>query len=146
MSLLEDIKNDIILLRKAKSKFALSIVTTLYGEAAMVGKSKGNRESTDAEVVQVVKKFIKNIQETMINPKVKLSEAQIYDMEYEVEVLLKYMPQQLTTGELTILITKLISDECYSLPKDMGKVMKHLSDNYAGKFDGKVASDMIKRM
>jgi len=144
MSLLINIKNDIMLLRKAKSKFALSIVTTLCGEAAMVGKSKGNRESTDAEVVQVVKKFIKNIQETML--KVKLSESQIYDMEYEVEILSKYLPEQLTADELTTLITKLISDECYSLPKDMGKVMKHLSIEYAGRFDGKVASDIIKRM
>ena len=144
MSLLETIKNDITLLRKAKSKFALSIVTTLYGEASMVGKSNGNRESTDAEVVQVVKKFIKNIQETLV--KVKLSEEKIYDMEYEVEILSKYLPQQLTAEELTVLITQLISDKCYSLPKDMGKVMKHLSTEYAGRFDGRVASDIIKRM
>lgn len=144
MSLLEIIKNDITLLRKAKSRFALSIVTTLYGEASMVGKSNGNRESTDAEVVQIIKKFIKNIQETLT--KVKLSEARIYDMEHEVEILLKYLPEQLTANKLTVLITQLISDECYSLPKDMGKVMKHLSIEYAGRFDGKVASDIIKRM
>ena len=67
-------------------------------------------------------------------------------MEYEVEILSKYLPQQLTAEELTVLITQLISDKCYSLPKDMGKVMKHLSTEYAGRFDGRVASDIIKRM
>lgn len=147
MSKLEEIKSDITLLRKARSKFALSIVTTLYGEAAMVGKSKGNRESTDAEVVKMVGEFIKNIQKTLSNEKVKLSEGQIYDMEYEIDVLSKYMPQQLTAEELTTIITQLISiDKHYSLPKDMGKVMKYLSTEYAGRFDGKVASDLIKRM
>lgn len=133
-----------MLLRKAKSKFALSIVVTLCGEAAMVGKSDGNRESTDAEVVQVVKKFIKNIQETML--KVKLSEEQIYDMEYEVEILSKYLPQQLTEAEIKIIICKTISKHSYALPKDMGKVMKYLTTEYAGKIDGKVASNMLKRM
>lgn len=146
MSKLTDMKNDIMLLRKAKSKLALSIVTTLCGEAAMIGKSKGNRESTDIEVVQVVKKFIKNIQETMINPKVELSESQAYDMEYEIEVLSKYLPQQLTEAEIKTIICKAISKYSYALPRDMGKVMKHLSTEYAGRFDGKVASDIIKRM
>ena len=147
MSLLETIKNDTTLLRKAKSKFALSIVTTLYGEAAMVGKGNGNRESTDAEVVKVVNEFIKNIQKTIVNPKVKLSETQIYNMEHEVEILSKYLPPQLTADELTAIITQLTSiDKCYSLPKDMGKIMKYLSTEYAGRFNGKVASDIIKRM
>jgi hypothetical protein len=58
---MEQIKAKQIAARKSGSADA-GLLTTLLGEAAMVGKNAG-RETTDQEVVAVVKKFVKNIDE-----------------------------------------------------------------------------------
>jgi len=61
MTLMEQIKTAQVTARKTGAQEA-SLLTTLLGEAAMVGKN-ANRETTDQEVVAVVKKFVKNIDE-----------------------------------------------------------------------------------
>ena len=63
MSLIIEIKSAQLAARKARDSFTASSLTTLIGEAEMVGKNAG-REVTDAEVVAVLKKFVKNIDET----------------------------------------------------------------------------------
>jgi hypothetical protein len=60
MSLIQTIKADQVQARKARSASA-SILTTLIGEAEMIGKNAGDRESTDEEVIAIIKKFIKNL-------------------------------------------------------------------------------------
>ena len=64
MTLLSKIRADLFTLRKeGESKNAISLLTTLYSEAANVGLNDFKRETTDAEVIAVIKKFIKNIDE-----------------------------------------------------------------------------------
>ena len=58
--LLNKIKADQLAARKAKDGLATALLTTLIGDAEMVGKNAG-RLVTDEEVVAVIKKFIKNI-------------------------------------------------------------------------------------
>ena len=57
--LLAEIKAKQINARKARLSTA-TLLTTLIGEAEMVGKNQG-REVTDSEVLAMIKKFIKNI-------------------------------------------------------------------------------------
>lgn len=64
MTLIQQIKDKQIAARKSGDSLA-SLYTTLLGEASIIGKNAGNRETTDVEVVAVVKKFIKNIDETV---------------------------------------------------------------------------------
>ena len=63
MSLIQTIKTAQVAARKARDPSA-SLLTTLIGEAEMVGKNAG-REVTDQEVVATIKKFIKGIDETL---------------------------------------------------------------------------------
>ena len=64
MSLIEKIKSDHLAYRKLRDTTATTFLSTLIGEAEMIGKSGGNREVTNQEVIALVKKFIKNINET----------------------------------------------------------------------------------
>ena len=66
MSLIQDIKSASLVARKARETKKAESLITLYSEASMIGKNDGNRESTDAETIAVIKKFIKNIDETNI--------------------------------------------------------------------------------
>jgi len=65
MSLLAQLKKDSMLARKAADSVRATLLSTLIGEAEMVGKNAGNRESTDDEVQQTIRKFLKNNQEAL---------------------------------------------------------------------------------
>lgn len=136
MSLLQKLKNDQLSLRKLKNSKDALILTTLIGEASIIGKNNGNRESTDSEVITVIKKFIKNIEETLkIVPDHEKSL-------YEKDILTKYLPEQLTNIELEDIVLKLKTENNFK----MGDIMKYLKENFEGRYDGKNASQLIKKI
>ena len=140
MTLLQQIKKDQLKCRRAHVTHQAETLTTLYSEAAMIGKDDGNRETTDAEVVAVAKKFIKNIDETL---KVCTADRK-HGLMAERRLIEIYLPQQLSEGELKALIRDIVEAKSLNLPKDMGMVMKHLKEHYNGQYDGKTASDIIR--
>jgi len=144
MSLFLQIKKDQLHARKNNKTVEATLLTTLIGEAAMIGKNDGNRESTDEEVIAVVKKFIKNNKELMdiVNP-----ESNGYtDAKFENEFLTQYIPLQMTEEELRETVQLRIRTLDEITPKLMGTVMKWLKDNYVGQYDGALASKVVKEL
>ncbi len=132
MTLIAQIKEKQINARKSGSKEA-SLLTTLLGEAAAVGKNAGNRETTDAEVVAVVKKFIKNIDETISALSSRNQDSSAFVA--EKKVLEEFLPKQLSEDEL-----KKIAAGRSSMPD----FMKYLKEQFNGQYDGKLASSVAK--
>lgn len=132
MTLMDNIKARQLAARKAGDSAQASLLTTLVGEAAMVGKNAG-RETSDQEVVAVVKKFIKNIDETISALQAR---GQPFD-QYSAEraILEQFLPVQMSEDTLQTLAKS---------QKDMPSFMKHLKENYAGQYDGKMASTVAK--
>jgi len=131
MTLMEQIKAKQVQARKSGSIEA-SLLTTLLGEAAMVGKNAG-RETNDAEVVAVVKKFVKNIDETVTALTSRGQDAATFVAERTV--LEQFLPIQLSENALI---------EVAKCQPNMPAFMKHLKENFAGKYDGKLASTVAK--
>lgn len=163
MSLVQQIKNDILASRKASESQKVIRLSTFLAEAEAVGKNKGNRESTDAEVIAVAKKFINNLNEIelrLIERKTNESiaeqadlklidsdvEEKIADIMVERGLYEKYIPQQLTEAELRDLIGLLVSKEEVKTPKLMGNIMKYLKTYHDGNYDGKSASELCKQI
>lgn len=136
MSLMSAIKEKQLNARKSGATVEARLLTTLLGEASAVGKNDGNRESTDAEVVAVVKKFIKNIKETIAAQAAAGMPADAYLAE-ELSILEEFLPKQLSELELSA-----ISDNFKTMPE----FMKFLKDNHAGCYDGKMASMIAKQV
>lgn len=140
MSLLENIRQKSIEARKAKDAAAASLLVTLLSEAAMVGKN-ANRETTDAETMAIVKKFIKNNDETIS----RISDpTAIAALTAENAIMQQFLPAQLSGDELSSIVSGLIAETGSSTAKDMGRVMKLLKERYDGSYDSKIASDLIK--
>lgn len=135
MSLLSVIRNDLDSARREKNQRLLTVLTTLYSEAAMVGKTKRNAESTDEEVISVVRKFKVGIEEI---EKIKGSNENIV---FEKELYTKYLPTLLTTEELTNIIEQLASEV---EEKNMGVLMGKLKSLFPGRYDGALASKLVK--
>ena len=64
--------------------------------------------------------------------------------EKELAALLGFLPPQLERAELEELVTKVIAECDAHDAKDMGKVMKALASQVAGRADGKVVSELVR--
>ena len=142
---IEQIKSDQLAARKARNSENVAFYSTLLSEIASVGK-KQNRESTDAEAIDVVKKFLKGVNESIshfqkyqddVSVKEKLETAQ-----KEKALLEKLLPKMLTAEEIVeIVISKY---KAMGIVK-MGDVMKELKKDYGSSVDGAIASKAIKQ-
>ncbi len=65
--------------------------------------------------------------------------------EEELSVLLSFLPAQLTPEELEAEVARIIAQVGASTPKDMGKVMKTAMAELAGRADGKVVQEIVRR-
>ena len=64
----------------------------------------------------------------------------------EIEVIERFLPQQLSAAELKEIIAKIIAETGASSPADMGKVMGAATKQLAGKADGKAISGVVKEL
>lgn len=147
MTLINTIKHDQLEARKAKETIKIDLLTTLYSEAVMVGKnSTPPRDTTDAEVITMVKKFLKNTNEFLTLAGDRRDGDRVEVLTQEIELLQRYLPKQLTEDELHHIITSYADSNGIALPKGTGLIMKYLKDNYGGLYDGAIASNFIKQL
>ena len=142
--LIDDVRADRIGALRAKDGLRKDLLGTLIGEATKV-----NKNPSDAEFVAVVKKFINNANEC-IRYSDRLPDVKSYidAREAEIAILNGYLPKQLSTVELTVLVHQYIK-----VTRDAGEgqvelkdVMKFLKENYAGLYDGAVAAKITKEL
>jgi uncharacterized protein YqeY len=64
----------------------------------------------------------------------------------EIEVIERYLPEQLSAEDLEAEVKKIIEQTGASSMKDMGKVMGMASKQMAGRADGKAISQVVKSL
>ena len=145
MSLLLEIKAAQLAARKNKFS-SVSILTTLMSEAEMIGKNDGNRQTSDAEVVAVIQKFIKNINEVL--RLTKPGDAAHQTATFELSVISDYLPSQLTEEDIRaeIQIMRDVFKDDPAGPKswNVGAIMTYFKANFPGRYDGKALSSIAK--
>lgn len=142
MSLIENIKSDILTAKKAKESVKATLLVTLFSEASNVGKNAGNRQTTDEETVAVIKKFKNNATETLTHLEKSGMDASV--VKQEIEILDSYLPEQYNESKLTEIINGYISAHAEKTPKLMGAIMASLKKDHAGKYDAGLASKIVK--
>ena len=70
----------------------------------------------------------------------------IDELNKEIEVLLGYLPEQMTEEEIKDLVVSAINETGASTMKDMGKVMAYLNPKVKGRADNKIVSTFVKEM
>lgn len=101
-------------------------------------------ELTDKDVIKIIQKQIKQrIESEEIYRQANRNE--LADNEKNERIVLEeYIPKALTDDEIKTIINCLVAELNVSSIKDMGKIMKVMNEKYAGRFDGKTVSQMIK--
>lgn len=146
--ILENIKKGQLEARRSRSTETASLLTTVIGEAEMVGKNAGNRAPTDAEVIQVLKKFEKNMLENLRIYTERGLGRQISTTSFELEVIRYYLPSKLTDLQVQKDIGMAMQKLGIVKPqqKDMGAIVKELKEKHGDQFDGQQVSAQFKAM
>jgi len=137
--MINQIKSDLLEARKIKNKELIGLLTALYSESLKVGKDKGDRETNNDEVIQVIKKFIKGINESL---NVSKDITKIKSLKFELDALQKYLPKQLSEDEMKDIVNKCLNDNI----DNIGGIMKVFKSNYSGLFDGKKLNTIIREL
>lgn len=64
----------------------------------------------------------------------------------EIDVLMPYMPAQLSEDEVRELVKAAVAETGAATPKDMGKVMGVLMPKVKGRADGKLVNTLVRSM
>ena len=98
----------------------------------------------DDTVIEVVSKQVKTHKESIEEFKKAGRNDLVENLLKEVQVLSKYLPEQLSEDEVRSKIDEVISSVKASSIKDMGKVMKELTPLFKGKADMKLVNTIVK--
>ena len=99
---------------------------------------------SDDTVIEVVSKQVKTHKESIEEFKKAGREDLVENLLKEVQVLSKYLPEQLSEDEIRSKIDEVISSVEATSIKDMGKVMKELTPLFKGKADMKLVNTIVK--
>jgi uncharacterized protein len=102
------------------------------------------KELTDADVVAVIEKMIKQRRESIAQYE-QASRKDLADVEkFELQLLSGYLPQQMSDAEVQQEVAKAVAESGASGIKDMGKVMALLKPRLAGRADMGKVSGLVK--
>ncbi|MGH8724358.1 MAG: GatB/YqeY domain-containing protein [Burkholderiales bacterium] len=143
MSLKNQITEDMKAAMRAKDAARLSAVRLILA-AVKQREVDGRKELTDADVVSVIEKMIKQRRESIAQFEQAARKDLVDAEKFELGVLSAYLPQQMADGEISQAIDAAISEVKPSGVKDMGKVMALLKPRLAGRADMGKVSNLVK--
>ncbi|MFR3911723.1 MAG: GatB/YqeY domain-containing protein, partial [Clostridium paraputrificum] len=128
---------------KAKDKFKANVISTAKSAILLVEKTDGIT-ADDALAIEILAKEVKQRREAMLEFEKGNRQDLVDQSKAEIEILLNYLPQQLSEGEIRQIIEESAIEAGASSIKDMGKVMSIVRPKTLGRADGKLVSQIVK--
>jgi len=143
MTVKETIAKDLITAMKSGDK--LKLATLRLATSAFTYAEKEKRgELNDAEMMDVLAREVKKRREASAEfakaGRIELSDKEIA----EAQVLLAYLPEQLTEDEIRAIVIAAVAETGASGMGDIGKVMGAVMPKTKGRADGKMVGDMVR--
>ena len=134
---------------KAKDKNiypTLRLVVSAIKDAEIAGRSKGQKEMTDGDIIAILKKMIKQRNESCEVYKKARRKELLENETKEIEVINVFLPKQLSEEETKKICEDVIKSVGASSMKDMGKVMGALKSKHSDTLDFSKVSLIIKEL
>lgn len=123
---------------------AVRLIQAAIKDKDIESRGAGKTEASAEEILALLQKMIKQRQESAQiyrqNNRPELAEIE----EGEIAVISSFLPTQLDEAETKAAITAAISETGAAGMKDMGKVIAHLRERFAGRMDFSKASGLVK--
>ncbi|MDG1685239.1 MAG: GatB/YqeY domain-containing protein [Flavobacteriaceae bacterium] len=131
---------------REKNKIALESLRAIKSAILLLQTQSGAKEiPDDTEITKLLQKLVKQRKESASifreQGRVDLAEPE----EAQIEVISQFLPEQLTAEEVEKVIDGVIQSVGATTMKDMGKVMGMANKQLAGKADGKLIAEIVKK-
>ena len=149
MSLKNQIEEKLNQALKAKDKNTyptLRLVVSAIKDAEIAGRTKGQKEISDSDITTILKKMIKQRNESCeVYEKAGRNEL-LENETKEIEVINAFLPKQLSEDETKKICADVVKSVGASSMKDMGKVMGALKSKHSDTLDFSKVSSIIKKL
>ncbi len=147
MTLFDQISEDIKAAMKARDKVRLETLRNIKKVFLEAKTAPGANDTlADADALKIIAKLAKQGKETATTY-TQAGRQDLADAELaQVEVLESYLPKQLSAEEIEAEVKKIIAEVGATSMKEMGRVMGTASKQLAGKADGRVISEIVKKL
>ena len=141
---IEDNLNEALKAKDKKTYPTLRLIVSAIKDAEIAGRSKGQKDIKDSDIIALLKKMIKQRNESCEVYK-KAGRTELLDSENrEIEVINKFLPNQLSEEETKKICEETIKSVNATSMKDMGKIMGVLKSKHADSLDFSKVSSILK--
>lgn len=145
MTIKEKLADDLKSSMKEKNTVRKNVVQLVRSGVLQIEKDKKVTLDDDG-VLEVIAKQLKQRKDSLPEYEKSGRDDLISRLKEEIEILMEYLPKQLTKEELSEIVKAAIEKTGASSMKDMGKIMAIVKPQVAGRADGKAISDAAKEL
>ena len=140
----DQIKKDMVEAMKGGDKFKLNVIRMLKSAIMLKEIEVKPNDLTDDDVLAVIKSEVKK-RKGSIEEYEKFGKTDaVEDLKKEVEILSVYLPEELSEEALLTIIDEAIANVGAESIKDMGKVMKYVTEKAGAAADMSKVSKLVK--
>ena len=136
MTIKDKLKDDLIAAMKEKDAIRKNVVQLIKAGVLQVEKDK-KITLDDEGVLDVIAKQLKQRRDSLPDYEKSGRDDLIAQLKREMELLMEYLPQQLSHDELVVIVKEAIETTGAQSVKDMGKIMSAVMPKTKGRADGK---------
>ena len=141
---IEDNLNEALKAKDKKTYPTLRLIVSAMKDVEIAGRSKGQKDIKDGDIISLLKKMIKQRNESCDVYK-KAGRTELLENEIrEIEVINKFLPNQLSEEETKKICLETIKSVNATSMKDMGKIMGVLKSKHADSLDFSKVSSILK--
>ena len=141
---IEDNLNEALKAKDKKTYPTLRLIVSAIKDVEIAGRSKGQKDIKDSDIIALLKKMIKQRNESCEVYK-KAGRTELLENENrEIEVINKFLPNQLSEEETKKICEETIKSVNATSMKDMGKIMGVLKSKHADSLDFSKVSSILK--
>ncbi len=144
MSFKQILQQDLKTAMKEKDTIRKNVITMV--RAAILQQEKDKKiEMDDEGILDVIAKAVKQRKDSIPEFEKGNRPDLVKDLEREVDILMSYLPEQLSEDEVDELVTQTIFEVGAQSAKDIGIVMRALMPKVKGRADGRVVNMLVKK-
>jgi uncharacterized protein YqeY len=143
MDIVKNIDADIVSFMKNQDKANLTTLR-MAKNALQSEKIRVNHELNDDEIINTLKKFVKQKKDNIEEYTKYGKDDIVKDLKREVELVSKYLPEELSEEEINKGLDEIFAKVNPTSIKDMGKLMAEANTLFGVKADKSLVSKLIK--
>jgi uncharacterized protein YqeY len=147
MSLTKKINKDLKSAMRNKNQGKMRTLRSIKNELIKASREKGAEgEVPKDKELSILQKMAKQRKESIDIYKEQDRQDLLEEEKAELQLIEKYLPEQLSEGELKKEVEQIIEETGAESMEDMGQVMGQAMQKLKGKAQGKRVSDMVKSL